>query len=686
MFRLWRLAEWARSFDGPLDGNRRRRGLHRSKISRQQRTEPLQIEELEGRRMLTLLGQQVFPTDNPWNQNISNAPVAANSAAIISHIGSSIHLHPDWGEDSAANGSDPLYGIPYNVVHGNSTAKINVIIDNYPGESDVAGVPIPANAVIEGDYQNGPNLNGGGYNDGQRGDSHLIVWDEDNNIVYELYGVTRPSDPTLFPNTSGVEKAHTDGLWHAAQETIWNLNTNTFRTLGYTSADAAGLSILAGLVRPDEGLPTSQGGQGAITHALRVTLPSGDINPQYIYPASHMVDTSQGTNNVPLGTRLRLANTPAINSLINSMPPESQIIARAMQQYGLIVADIGSSMYVTGASASEDANGNISQVWNMNDILASNGLRQLTAGDFEVVNLKPVVPGLSTSQGAAGSVLTITGQNFSGAAGHLSVFFGSTAASSVTIVSDTQLSVVVPHVSGTVDVTVQSGVNETDNNSDNPNANVNKPIFGYGVSAKTSADLFTELNAGDFNLDGHVNAADIGPAMQALTNPTAYEAQYHVTAATMPALGDVNGDGQLTNADLQRLLSILKSGGGSTDSTGNGSSSAEQSMSGTSGAAAATHDAAVQSEVTVPQTLAAIITSDFSSRVVKGMSVALAANSGALALGTRNVQNVSLGSTSLYVGPWLKRPKKSTPSDHLESGGTVHSGWPVSFSAEGPEI
>src|SRR5579862_5964425 len=100
MFRLWRLADWARNIGGPLDGDRRRRRLHRSKISRQQRTEPLQIEELEGRRMLTLLGQQVFPADNPCNQNISNAPVAANSAAIISHIGSTIHLHPDWGEDS----------------------------------------------------------------------------------------------------------------------------------------------------------------------------------------------------------------------------------------------------------------------------------------------------------------------------------------------------------------------------------------------------------------------------------------------------------------------------------------------------------------------------------------------------------------------------------------------------------
>src|SRR4051812_35262272 len=109
----------------------------------------LGMEELEGRIVPTLLGQQLFPADYPWNQNISSAPVAANSAAVISHIGSTIKIHPDWGNDSAGNGSAPLYGIPFNVVHGNSTAKINVVIDNYPGESDVVAVPIPANAVIE---------------------------------------------------------------------------------------------------------------------------------------------------------------------------------------------------------------------------------------------------------------------------------------------------------------------------------------------------------------------------------------------------------------------------------------------------------------------------------------------------------------------------------------------------------
>ncbi|HEY2759579.1 MAG TPA: IPT/TIG domain-containing protein, partial [Pirellulales bacterium] len=516
--------------------------------------------------MLTLLGHQLFPADNPWNQNISNAPLVANSAAIISHIGASIKMHPDWGDDNPANGTAPLYGIPVNVVHGNSTAKVNVSIDNYPDESDIAGVPIPAGAVLEGDYQGGPNPNGGGYNTNQRGDSHLIVWDEDNNIAYELYGVTRPSDPKLFPTDRGVELNHTDGKWHAAQETIWNMNTNTFRTLGFTSADAAGLSILAGLARPDEGLPVSQGGQGAINHALRMTLPSGDINPQYIYPASHKVSTTQGANNLPMGARLRLANTPAVNALINNMPPQSQIVARAMQQYGLIVADIGSAMYVTGASATMDANNNIAQTWNVNDIFASNGLGALHAGDFEVVDLKPVVTGLSAAHGAAGSTLTITGKNFSGAAGHLSVFFGSTAAPSVIVLSDTQLSVIVPQVSGTVDVTVRSGIIATDGS--NPNPNVNNPIFGYGTSVKTPTDLFTGLVPGDFNQDGHVNAADISPAMQALTNPSGYITTYHVSSDSLPGIGDVNGDGSFNNADLQKLLSTLKTGGGSESSEG----------------------------------------------------------------------------------------------------------------------
>ncbi len=430
--------------------------------------------------MAQLLGHDLFPANSPWNQNISNAPVATNSASVISAIGGTVKIHPDWGADSPTDGNSPLYGIPYNVVHGNSAAKVSVIIDDYASQSDIVPAPIPTNAVIEGDYEDGPNTNGPGYDAGQRGDSHLLVWDEDNNIAYEFYGTARPSDTNTLDETP-----HTDGKWHAAQETVWNFNTNDFRPLGYTSADAAGLSILAGLVRPDEGLPTSQGGQGGIYHAMRMTLPSSIVSDQYIYPASHIVSAS-GT--LPFGARLRLKNTSAVNSLIATMGPESQIVAHAMQQYGLILADIGSSMYVTGASAAINATNGISLVWNLNDVLA--GLEQLRASNFDVVNLTPAVTNLSQSAGAAGTSLTIEGYNFSGAAGHISVFFGTNAASASSVLSDSQISVAAPAGSGTVDVMVQSGLYEADTN-DGPHASVHEPIFGYGTSATNAADKFT---------------------------------------------------------------------------------------------------------------------------------------------------------------------------------------------------
>ena len=389
-------------------------------------------------------------------------------------------IHPDWGADSPTNGTSPLYGIPFNVVHGNSTAKISVIIDNYPSESDIVPAPIPTNAVIEGDFQNGPNTNGPGYNTGQRGDSHLIIWDEDNNIGYEFYGAARPSDTNLIDETP-----HTDGKWHAAQETVWDFNTNDFRPLGYTSADAAGLSILAGLTRPDEGLPVSQGGQGGIYHAMRMTLPGNIVGGQYIFPASHIVSES---GNLPLGSRLRLKNNATVNSLISAMGPESQIVAHAMQQYGLILADVGSSMYVTGSSAAVNSTNGISLVWNLDDVLS--GLEELRASNFDVVNLTPAVTNLSQSSGAAGIALTIKGYNFSGAAGHISVFFGTNAAPAPVVLSDSQISATIPGGVGMVNVTVQSGLYDPDTN-DSPGANVNAPIFGYGTSATNAAAKFT---------------------------------------------------------------------------------------------------------------------------------------------------------------------------------------------------
>jgi hypothetical protein len=438
-------------------------------------------------------------------------------------------------------------------VHGNSTAKINVVIDNYPGESDLVAAPIPSNAVIEGDYQNGPNPNGAGYSAGQRGDSHLIVWDEDNNIGYEFYGTTRPTDPYLFDGVT----PHTDGKWHAAQESVWNFNTNSFRPLGWTSADAAGLSILAGLARPDEGLPASQGGQGAINHALRMTLPSNRISSHYIYPASHIVTAS---GSLPLGARLRLQNTTTISNLIAQMQPQSQIVARAMQKYGLIVADIGSSMYVTGASGSVNATNHLNLVWNMSDILGSPGLESLNAGNFEVVDLAPIVTGLSPNSGVAGSVLTITGRNFSGAAGQISVFFGNAQASSVGVLSDSQLSVIVPGGSGTVDVKIQSGAYKPDT-YDGPGANVKEPIFGYGTSALTLADSFSyaavpppiaptirsaAINGGNFIMRGTNNSGP-GGTFHVLTSTNLLLPRTTWTVLASMSF-DSNGNFSFTNA------------------------------------------------------------------------------------------------------------------------------------------
>src|SRR5262249_22551339 len=279
-----------------------------------------------------------------------------------------------------------------------------VVIDSYAAESDVLSVPLPANPVLEGDYQNGPRT---GVNN--RGDSHLIVYDVDNNVAYEFYRASRPSE-------------NADGKWHADQETVWDMTTNSFRTLGWTSADAAGLSILAGLTRPDEGLPTSQGGQGVINHAIRFTLQNNIILDQFLYPASHTANPGNTNAAVqpPMGARFRLKAGVDLSQL----NPQSRVIAQAMKDYGMILADNGSNFVFSGASYAVDASNQQTLTWNDNDIQDTlHGLKSLHFSDFEVVDLKPVVTGLSVSGGAASTSVTVTGQNFSGAAGRLQVLF-----------------------------------------------------------------------------------------------------------------------------------------------------------------------------------------------------------------------------------------------------------------------
>jgi hypothetical protein len=440
---------------------------------------------------LALLGNQLFPADNPWNQKITDAPVAPNSVAVMNSIISTFgdgHLHPDFGEDSY--NTNPLYGIPYNVVHGNTITPTSIVIDNYASQSDIQAVPLPANPVLEGDLQNGPLV---GLNN--RGDSHLLVYDEDHNIAYEFYNASRPSE-------------NADGKWHAAQESVWNLNTDSFRTLGFTSADAAGLPILPGLVRPDEALPVSEGGQGIITHAIRFTLQNSVILDQFLYPASHVANP--GNNNPatepPMGARFRLKASVDISHL----SPESKIIAQAMKDYGLILADNGSNFFFSGASYSVDANNNHVLTWNDNDIQSSTtGLKSLTYSDFEMVSLTPIVTAISKPIAPANSVITITGQNFSGAAGHLQVLFGTTPGRNVTIQDDAHLTVTVPAgITGQVDIQVQSGSPDP-----NDSENINAPLFGYGTSATVPADKFTPALAGDADENGTVDLSDLSTVL-----------------------------------------------------------------------------------------------------------------------------------------------------------------------------
>jgi hypothetical protein len=399
---------------------------HRGKLERA-KARPLRLEVLEERALLTLQGNALFPADNPWNEKITNAPVAANSAALVASIGATAGLHPDFG--TVFDGA--LIGIPYNVVSG-TQPKVTVVIDAYADESDLVPVPIPAGAVIEGDpLPSSQNT----------GDRHLLVYDQDHNIVYELFNTHRPTEEP-------------DNKWHADSEAVWDMSKDSFRPAGFTSADAAGLPILPGLVRPDEVLD-----QGVINHALRFTVPRSD--DAYVFPASH----EAGVNNSAyprMGERFRLKQSFDISSY----PAADRVILQALKDYGMIVADNGSGWFLSGAPSSR---------WNDDDLHL---LTRVLGSNFEAVNLSPIVSGIDQSSGpiGGGTSVTIHGQDFSGAAGQLQVFFGTTPAASVSILSDTTLVATSPaHAMGRIDVTVQTP---------------------YGTSAPSTSDQFTFSSAG----------------------------------------------------------------------------------------------------------------------------------------------------------------------------------------------
>jgi hypothetical protein len=266
----------------------------------------------------------VFPDSNFWNQRIDDLPVKANSSSLIESIGIDEYLHPDFSSTAWNDGTG--YGIPFNKVNL-STPRRNVSF-KWAGESDPGPYPIPANPRIEGGS-----------------DRHVILWDTEGCDLYELFNARK----------SG-------GEWLADSGAIWNLRSNHLRPDGWTSADAAGLPILPGLVRWDEVA------DGAIRHALRFTAPH--TRSHHVWPARHDAGEGSDTALPPMGIRVRLKASVDISGF----GPQARIILLALKRYGMVLADNGSPWYVTGAPHAN---------WDDDQL---HDFHQLHGSDFEVVD------------------------------------------------------------------------------------------------------------------------------------------------------------------------------------------------------------------------------------------------------------------------------------------------------------
>jgi len=300
----------------------------------------------------SLNGFRPFPADNAWNKDISASLVDPNSDAIINFIGPSIGLHPDFGS-GLYNGSS--MGIPYVVVNG-SQSLVNINFNAYGDESDPGPMPVPANAPIEG-YPNPGN-----------GDRHVLVIDNSNCFLYELYSAS----------------ANNDGSWNAGSAAVWDLLNDEQRPWTWTSADAAGLSIFAGLIRYDEVA------SGKIQHAIRFTLPQSQA--AIIPPASHWAATSSNSLAAPMGMRMRLKASYDISGFSKNV----QVILTALKTYGIIMADNGSAMYLSGAPDDR---------WDNDDL---HNLSQVPASAFEVVQMSPIYTSSSVPQGTAPAIGSFT--------------------------------------------------------------------------------------------------------------------------------------------------------------------------------------------------------------------------------------------------------------------------------------
>jgi hypothetical protein len=275
-------------------------------------------------------GCRVFPADNPWNADVSMLPVDANSGAYLAGMNAATtFLHPDFG-------SNPTYGIPYTSV-GAGQPPVPVSFD-FASESDPGPYPIPPNAPIEG----GP---------GATGDRHVLVVDSSTCKLYEMFAAT-----------------YVGPGWHAGSGAIFNLASNALRPDYGTSADAAGLPILAGLARYDEAAQT-----GEIDHALRFTVRR--TQRAFIHPATHYASASTDPALPPMGLRVRLKASYDLTRFTGA----SRAVLIALKRFGMFVADNGSDWFISGAT---DAR------WNDTEL---DQLKTVPAAAFEVVQSGPII-------------------------------------------------------------------------------------------------------------------------------------------------------------------------------------------------------------------------------------------------------------------------------------------------------
>ena len=329
----------------------------------------------------SLNGFVPFAANSLWNTDIAGAPVDPNSDNIIKFIGESTTLHPDFGA-GLYDGS--TMGIPYQVESA-SQAKVVIHLNAYADESDPGPAAVPANALIEG-Y---PHPGGG--------DRHVLVLEQGGCWLYELYNAHGKSD----------------GSWTADSAALWDLLGNETRPYTWTSADAAGLPIFAGLVRYDEVAA------GAVHHAFRYTLPV--TREAFVLPATHWASSNTNLDAPPMGTRLRLKSSYDISGFSKT----NQVILTALKQYGMFLADNGSGIFLTGTPDNR---------WNNDDL---HELTKITGADFEVVQMGTIYTPANVPTGAVPKIETFTANQTSVAEGNSVLLSWSVTGSEYTIITPT---------------------------------------------------------------------------------------------------------------------------------------------------------------------------------------------------------------------------------------------------------